>query len=349
MGKFASQNAGNQIIRLEAVARATKGKSFSALTSLAADGMLNPKTTYRAVKALKEVDLPGRSLIEKTNILRRALVNGNTRIIHDIAPAFDIFLRAASANQDGVAALRSAGYGRSPLDPYGFIMPAFERYAEARKIADQIKTFPPNLQRLLDPDKSKGAKTSDFEPAEVWRELDKLDQRRRDLVYQANMFLGCQEQWASLQNEEVFGNPEVHKLMEGLSKGMALHDANGNVPLLQAGGNWAEFTDRMGLKKMTPEEVEKWRHTPASERSARDLVIPIREPMGGTTQYYVMVAGCTPGNISQYMNASANLPIDGSLNRMLDTKPERLSRLYSANPLGAVAHFFGGLKHKLFG
>lgn len=344
-GKFASQNAGNQISRLEALERTTKGKSLTALTSLAADAIWNPNDTRKNFQALKDAKLEGYGFLDKAYLLRKTLVNGNTAIIRDIAPSFDVFLRAESAGKDGVAALRAAGFGREPLDPHGLIIQAFEKYAEARRLGDKIQSYPPHLVRLLNPDLSKDATTEDFKPAEVWKQLEADDQSRRQLVFQANLLLGFQEQLVSLQTPEVFGNPDVAKLMGSLSRGMAFNDARGSTRLLPSGGNWADFTTRMGLKELPDGQVP-------TENA--DLVITLRHPDGGERRY-VTSGLCQPGNITNYMvHGSMDASFDTM--RMIGTRPEDLSKFYTHNPvfralspLRSVGGWLSGLKRRLIG
>jgi hypothetical protein len=182
------------------------------------------------------------------------------------------------------------------------------------------------------------AEAKDFEPKELWKKVEEAADRRRQLVFHANLLLGFQEQMVSLQNSDVFDKPEVRQLMESLSRGMVFHDSRGKVPLLPKGGNWADFTTRMGLREVSEEK--------GVDPQSSDMVIKIRDDQG-RTRYYETSGLCEPGNITQYMSLGTAYHPEAA--QLLEGTPERLSRLYRNNPVRVVSRWLGSLKGRLFG
>ncbi|MFP5502413.1 MAG: hypothetical protein ACLGIN_07970 [Candidatus Sericytochromatia bacterium] len=222
-GKFASREAGGQILRMEEVLKITKrldaDSAIDSLQDLAKHSDLLGPAGYQLLKLSRGNPL---AFVRNTEKIHAALVHGNTGVYADIAPAFDRFLRAEAAGQDGVDALKKAGYGGGEKDPQGLLLASFKGYAKARALGEQAK-------------KATGA------------EQAKLLDQRQAVAHRANLLLGVHEQMVVLQGPEVFGNPELAKLIGALTTTMALTDANGTHPLLPNGGNWATFADRMGF------------------------------------------------------------------------------------------------------
>jgi hypothetical protein len=71
-------------------------------------------------------------------------------------------------------------------------------------------------------------------------------------VAAANLRLGMQEQWQTLQQPDTFADPLVSEVVGALTPSMSLTDATGTHELLPNGGNWADFADRMGLIEVDP-------------------------------------------------------------------------------------------------
>lgn len=305
-------------------------KGLKSGLALLSDSLANPKESLASAKAINAVDLPGRSFMEKVAILRRALVSGNIAIINDIAPAFDTFLRAESAGKDGVAALRAAGFGREPLDRHGLILQAFERYAAARRISDEMlqKYTPEQLAAF-----EEAWRTGDPVPERLVSETHNYltfqqdIARRQNLTLHANLLLGFHEQLVSLQSPEVFDHPEVAKMMEVLSRGMVFEDVRGKTPLLPNGGNWAEFTKRMGLKEVSP--TATFNPVVFDGVETKDMLIELKDP-DGTVRKYFTSGMCEAGTIVYFM-AQAHLAFDANTDRLLDAKPKALPWLYKVS------------------
>ncbi|HEY9722225.1 MAG TPA: hypothetical protein V6D47_09435, partial [Oscillatoriaceae cyanobacterium] len=188
------------------------------------DFALHPASLGEQGFALMQVSKTPGALISNVQAMRNSLVYGNTRVYANIAPAFAIFLRAENQGQDGLAALRAAGYGRAPLDPQNFLMQAFTAYQQSHAIDQKLA--------------SKSLSAAD---------RNQLLAQRQQLVNQGNLLVGIQEQMVILQRPEVFGNPQVNRIVAATTPKMTLPDAVQTMKLLPNGGNWANFADRMGF------------------------------------------------------------------------------------------------------
>jgi hypothetical protein len=102
--------------------------------------------------------------------------------------------------------------------------------------------------------------------------------------------------------------------MAPLSKGMVLVDANGVHALLPNGGNWAVFTDRMGLKEVSADSKDPHR-------------ITIQDPEG-KVHTYVRKDGGDEGTIAAYFQTLTREFDDESKNLLAATphalRPEYL-------------------------
>ncbi len=297
-GKYASREAGEQIRNLEDKKRFEAGdieagrrmqRNMTNLTTAQqAAGMglgslqessskIDPQNL--AANPLNEV---GKTLgntvadaaIVGPDAMLNALVKGNNGIYNNFAPAYDAFLKGEASGQDGLKSLAEAGYTPgSKNDPQGFITSALTNYKEARQLGLQAQqeSDPTKRQQLLD--------------------------QRKQLVSEANLNLGNQEQMEVIQQPGVFGDPIVARNIGAIGGTMAVNDANGQTPLLPDGGNWSDFQTRMGFK-----EVE-----PGSQGA-----MEIRDPQGQLHHY--AVDPNAKGTISDYFNQNTDGPRAAKLN-----------------------------------
>jgi len=228
-GKYASATAGSQIKCLEEMMGAEKGR-LGSVFGLVKHFVQHPLLSIHQALSLANGISPD-DLGHNAQVMRDALAYGNTAIIQDVGPAFDTFLSAESKGQSGLDALKARGYGEAPRDPQGFILPAFEKYTEARQLEEQLES-----------------------PSVGAAEAKDLMQRRKHVIFEGNLLLGLQEQLMSLQNPHVFGDPAVAAIVGRVTPTMTLQDANGTHHLLNGKGNWADFATRMGLREATPED-----------------------------------------------------------------------------------------------
>ena len=167
------------------------------------------------------VDLVG-DMMGAVERLHAALVRGNVGIYSNMAPAYDIFLTAESAGEDGLEALRREGYAPgSAADPQGFINEAFKRYQAARDLGEKAKKAP-------------------------FTEKEALLSERQALIHEANLTIGIQEQMVILQAPEIYGDPEVAAVVNAQGE-LSLTDPTGTHRLA---ANWADFATRMGFEEV---------------------------------------------------------------------------------------------------
>ena len=216
-GKYASRQAGEQIVRLEELLKVSKRLDADAAIDSLQDFLKHPEMLGEQGLALLKLSGDPIAFLRNSQRIRDALVIGNTGVYVDIAPAYDRFLRAEAKGEDGVAALRDAGWGRAPRDPQGLILPAFALYQRATR--------------------EKGTLT----PA-----------ARREMIHRANMLIVSHEQMVVVQGPRVFGDPEVARLLGSLTSQMTVTDVRGSEPLLPHGGSWADFATRMGYADARP-------------------------------------------------------------------------------------------------
>lgn len=88
---------------------------------------------YKLAKALPDV-------VGSVKLIRDNLEKGNRNIFNNIAPAWDAFLKAEMNGQDGLAALKAAGYGQGKdPDPLNKVMQGFEKYKQAKNASTQAE------------------------------------------------------------------------------------------------------------------------------------------------------------------------------------------------------------------
>ncbi len=269
-GKYASREAGSQIDTLENTRKAMNGSAEAAVRAggamtdldtlnqstrvgLSAAGdeasRLNPvKAALKPAEAAGEV--AGGAYGQTAYKLHGALVEGNTGIYNNMAPAYDAFLKGESkGGPGGMQALKDAGYTPgSPKDSQGFITQGFSKYREARDVADAY-------QKETDPAKKAA-----------------LLQKRDGLMNEGNLMFGIQEQMNILQKPTIFGDPQIQNMMGGINGQMSFREApTGRFDLLPQGTkNWTNFQDRMGFKTV-PQGTEG--------------AIPIKDHQGNTNFY----------------------------------------------------------------
>jgi hypothetical protein len=210
-GKYASRQAGEQIVRLEEMLKIAKRLQPDAMVDTLQDFAKHPEMLGEQGLALLKLSDGPLDMLRNAQLIRDALVIGNTGVYVDIAPAYDLFLRTEAAGGDGVAALKAGGWGKAPRDPQGLILPAFALYQRA---AREKKALTPEA--------------------------------REALVHRANMLIVSHEQMVVVQGPRVFGDPRVARLMGSLTSQMTVTDVRGSEALLPNGGNWADFATRMG-------------------------------------------------------------------------------------------------------
>lgn len=309
-GKYASREAGSNIQRFEALQGMVHDNSLKRALNYAL-GLLHDFIGHRdslsrqALLMSKVSDTP-EQYDHNVKLMHDTLVNGNADIIHDIGPAFQTFLSAEEHGQDGLSALKAAGYG-ADKDPHGFLLKAFEGYQQARVISQRLKT-----EQLSSADRSA------------------LEAQRRDLVFQANLSIGIQEQMYSLQTKRTFANSEVQHLMKTFTPSMTLSDAANRMPLLPNGGNWANFPQRMGFKEVFQAD------TPGA------MLIP---DLKGRPHYFIVNpdAKARQGTIYEYFKA--NMGEDLS-RKLITSKPEDYPTFYDGT-MGRLKSTWNWLKGKL--
>lgn len=245
--KYASASAGKQIAELETLQAALAGdpiaigrallngvKKLARPAEVVALGRLVHAEFRRYEETLAE---QGRSfsplaqlgflayLNRSLDRLRDALVAGNTGVYENVLPAFDYFLAAERRGEDGRAALREAGYGGGPHDPQGLILAAFSRYRQAHALRQEA---------------ARASGTA----------RDDLIARRDALIREANLLLVTNEQIEIVQGADVFGQRQVRRLVDQMGSPPPLVDPTGAYPLLPDGGNWTDFSTRMGFRKV---------------------------------------------------------------------------------------------------
>jgi hypothetical protein len=297
-GKYASREAGEQIRNLEDVMKASTG-DVKAAADVARNGaneaaivqaaMMGGDSLGRNAAAQNPVragfnplgavsdtlaDTTG-DMVNKLGKMRNALVEGNTEIHKNIAPAYDAYLAGEASGKGGMQALTDAGYTKgSQKDPQGFVSDAFANYKEARGLGLQA-------QRESDPVKKKA-----------------LEDKRQAAMEKGNLMLGMQEQMEILQKKSIFGDKDMQQALGSIGGKMQLTDANGGHDLRPDGKNWTDFQTRMGLKSV-----------PAGTKDA----IAVRDHQGVTTHY--VVDPSQKGTISEYFTQNAAGPNADNLNR----------------------------------
>lgn len=262
-GKYASREAGGQILRMEEVLKICYRLDADALVDSLQDLAKEPGLLGAQGMALLRISKGNPvAFVKNTQRIHDALVHGNTGVYADIAPAYDTFLRATATGSDPLEALKKAGYGQGPKDPQGLLLEAFGGYQRAKRLGDRAAL-------------ATGAAR------------EQLLAERLAQAHRANVLVGIHEQMVVIQGPQVFGDPQVAMLLEALSSEMSMTDANGTHALLPNGGNWADFATRMGFSEVPAGAV-------ADAFTVTDHA--------GVTHHYVMhpEASKREGTIAQY-------------------------------------------------
>jgi hypothetical protein len=379
-GKYASREAGQQIMNLEASLEAlhtlatpdgtlvNDERSVKALARVMVQDKMVDQSIRMAAKsmginpALPAEDLvkemvkdfassptaaPGKIAMITGNLekLHAALVKGNTRIYHNIVPAYDIFMKAEMAGGDGIDALQKAGYGgkgglfvdRSTTtgkDPQGFVLDAFKKYKAAKNMHDQIQVLEARKQSSGD---ASGA---------LQKEIDGLQKQRGEIIHAANLLIGCQEQMGILQDSDIFTDPLVNDMLGAMSGTMTLTDQLGTSELLPgatpATANWADFPTRMGLTEVPVADLGKYRianpqagDPPAGTDPTLPAVVRVEGPSAGNVRYFK--TNGNPGTISTYF---ADRTFDSAKAASVSAAPPRdITPLYRHNVEGKVEFY----------
>jgi hypothetical protein len=389
-GKYASREAGQQIMNLEASLEAlhTLGtpdltlindeRSAKALVQVMAQDKMVEQSMRMAAKSLGiNPALPATDLVQELvkdlasspttapakiatitgNLekLHEALVKGNTRIYHNIVPAYDTFMKAEMAGGDGVAALEKAGYGsgggvfvdRSTTtgkDPQSFVLDAFKKYKQAKNLGDQVQILAERKQ------------SSGDASGELQTQIDALQKQRTEVIHAANLLIGCQEQMGILQDGDIFTDPLVSNMLQAMSGTMTLTDAIDTSDLLPGASpstsNWADFPTRMGLDEVPAADLSKYRianpqvgDPPAGTDSHLPAVVRVEGPSAGNIRYFK-----TNGNAGTISSYFADRTFDASKAAKVSAAPPRdLQPLYRHNVEGKVEWYDRALEAGDFG
>lgn len=376
-GKYASREAGQQIMNLEASLEAlhtlvtpdgtlvNDERSTKALVQVMLQDKMVEQSMRMAAKsmginpALPPADLvtemvkdlasspstaPAKIATITGNLekLHTALVKGNTRIYHNIVPAYDLFMKAERDGGDGIAALEKAGYGgkgglfvdRSTTtgkDPQGFVLEAFKKYKAAKNIHDQIQVLEARKQSSGDANGS------------LQKEIEALQKQRSEIIHAANLLIGCQEQMGILQDTDIFTDPLVSGMLGAMSGTMSLTDEVGRAELLPgatpATSNWADFPTRMGLTEVPVADLGQYRianpqagDPPSGTDPTLPAVVRVEGPTAGNVRYFK--TNGNPGTISTYF---ADRTFDAAKAAKVSAAPPRdLQPLYRHNVEGKV-------------
>ncbi len=229
--KHASRTVGSQLARLEAVMRFLRYLDFNALADIRRDAMRRETVRGQARIMLLELARNPFRFYRTLSVLRHAIQWGNLQAYQSLVPAFSTFLEAETAGADGTVALRRAGYGEPPLDPQSLVLRAFQMYRAARELGDEVEDDNGADQR--NPDR-----------------LRRLD-LRRSIAFNATLTLSLHEQML-FQASECYEDAMVQRVVGKLTRSLVIEDPVDTMYLLPDGGNWAQFTDRMGLTEVDP-------------------------------------------------------------------------------------------------
>lgn len=221
--KHASRTVGSQLARMEAAMRFVRYLDFNALADMRRDA--SQRTSVRGQARIMLIELARNPFrfYRTLTVLRHAIQWGNLQAYGSLVPAFSTYLAAETSGSDGLDALDAAGYGEPPLDPQGLVMRAFQLYRAAHDI-DVSGDDSPSRQRRID--------------------------LRKSIAFQATVTLSLHEQML-FQASECYENPVVSRVVGKLTPSLVIEDPVDTMYLLPDGGNWADFTDRMGLVETT--------------------------------------------------------------------------------------------------
>ncbi len=303
-GKYASRQAGEQIVRLEELLKVAKRLDTDAAIDTFQDFLKNPDLLGEQGLALLKLSGDPIAFLRNGARIRDALVIGNTGVYVDIAPAYDRFLKAEAKGEDGVAALRAAGWGKAPRDPQGLILPAFRLYQRATR-----------AKATLTPD------------------------ARRALIHRANMLIVSHEQMVVVQGPKVFGDAEVARLLGSLTSQMSVTDVRGSQPLLPNGGNWADFATRMGYADAAADTPGAIRITDPAGVVHHYVPNPDAKRRAGTISSYF--EGALRAADAQAMTGTAPAPLPVSFGDGSDLR--RASRRWFVGVVAQVRRAWTGL------
>jgi hypothetical protein len=247
-GKYASREAGVQILRMEELLKIAQRLDANALANTLEDFVDNQRLLGKQGLEMLAYSGSPVAFMRNVKLMRDALVAGNTGVYEDVAPAYDQFLRSEAAGGDGLAALKAAGYGRPPHDPQGLLLQAFTLYQQAGR---QRAALPPAA--------------------------------RQALIARANLLIVTHEQMDVVQGPHIFGDPAVAKLMQRMTRTMTVTDARGTRTLLPDGGNWADFATRMGYREVAPGTPDA---IPVKDQAGRTHLYVVDPARPGTISAY---------------------------------------------------------------
>lgn len=227
--KNASRTVGLQVSRLEALLRFLRYFDLNALIDARADLLGNPHMVGPLSYLVKLLIKNPISFYSQIKRLRKALVWGNLQAYGSLVPAFCCFLNAETKGENGLNALKNFGLASIEKDPSGLLMRAFTLYKNVAELKEELN----------------GKNGVDAAP------LIKL---RSELAFVATLSLSFHEQML-FQASQCYGDPNIQQLTSGMSKTLYIEDPIDVVMLLPNGGNWALFTDRMGLDEVDSEEL----------------------------------------------------------------------------------------------
>lgn len=259
--KHASRTVGVQVARLEAALRFLRFFDLNALVDVMRDARSRPALRGHIRPLLAEAGRNPLRLYGTLQSLRRGILWGNLQAYESLVPAFRTYLDAASGGGDGVAALYAAGYGGGGRDPQGLVVHAFKLYDAARRLGTK-------------PNGPGGSRAG-------------LADVRHALAFHATLTLSLHEQML-FQTSECYEDPVVRRVVEKMTPSLVIEDPVDTMRLLPDGGNWADFTDRIGLAEVS-----------AGEPADLGLIDP-----GGTyRRYRISSAAARPGTIFDYLSS----------------------------------------------
>ncbi len=258
--KHASRTVGSQLARMEATMRSLRYFDLNALADIRRDTQGAPALSGQVrVLATEFIRNPFR-FYGTLRTLRLAIQWGNLQAYGSLVPVFNRYLEAEHAGEDGLAAPQREGYGGSPLDPQGLVLQAFRLYQAAHRI---------------------GMALPDVDSAERNRLMDV----RRRVAFSATLTLSLHEQML-FQASECYDDKVVKRVVGRLTPTLAIEDPVDTMYLLPNGGNWAEFTDRMGLAE-----------------AAGSADVTLIDPSGLERRYRLTGRGGPGGTIFDYLSS----------------------------------------------
>lgn len=260
--KHASRSVGSQLARMEAGLRFLRYFDLNALVDLVRDLRSGVSVRGQAAALAAEFVRNPFRFYRTLQTLRRAIQWGNLQAYGSLVPAFSTFLAAESTGDDGLLALERAGYGAPPLDPNGLVVQAFARYREAHRLGRSIGSHPASSR-------------------------DRYVEMRQRLAFSATLTLSLHEQML-FQASECYDDPTVRRIVAKLTPTLTIEDPVDTMQLLPDGGNWAEFTDRMGLQEVA---------------AGGEGDVALRDPSGRQRAYRIGDVPTRSGTIFDYLSS----------------------------------------------